>query len=205
MGSELSLFFLLAARVVPGAQASCREHADLSLPSGGGRVGQVERRAGAHRPAVGQVTAPKPPAPPVQHSARDPRWPHQGLADACGAQVSLGSAGAQAPAPLPARGRRPWCCLGGGVEGTGAETHSVLPSGRRLLIEFYDSLDPERRNKFPGKSVHSKLSLMKTLPSLLVLSGLTAGLLVTETGRRLYVKTWIYGTLIGCLWVSIKA
>uniref|UniRef100_A0A8C6FT34 1-acylglycerol-3-phosphate O-acyltransferase 5 n=2 Tax=Moschus TaxID=68410 RepID=A0A8C6FT34_MOSMO len=75
----------------------------------------------------------------------------------------------------------------------------------KLLIEFYDSPDPERRNKFPGESVNSKLSLKKTLPSFLILSGLTAGLLVTEAGRKLYVKTWIYGTLIGCLWVSIKA
>lgn len=78
-------------------------------------------------------------------------------------------------------------------------------SGHRLLIEFYDSVDPERRNKFPGESVNSKLSLKKTLPSLLILSGLTAGMLMTEAGRKLYVRTWIYGTLIGCLWVSIKA
>ncbi|KAI5943817.1 1-acyl-sn-glycerol-3-phosphate acyltransferase epsilon isoform X1 [Manis javanica] len=75
----------------------------------------------------------------------------------------------------------------------------------KLLIEFYDSPDPERRNKFPGKSVNSKLSLKKTLPSLLILSGLTAGMLMTEAGRKLYVKTWVYGTLIGCLCVSIKA
>ncbi|XP_068826976.1 1-acyl-sn-glycerol-3-phosphate acyltransferase epsilon isoform X1 [Capricornis sumatraensis] len=71
----------------------------------------------------------------------------------------------------------------------------------KLLIEFYDSPDPERRNKFPGESVNSKLSLKKTLPSFLILSGLTAGLLMTEAGRKLYVKTWIYGTLIGCLWI----
>ncbi|XP_006109218.2 1-acyl-sn-glycerol-3-phosphate acyltransferase epsilon-like [Myotis lucifugus] len=75
----------------------------------------------------------------------------------------------------------------------------------KLLIEFYDSPDPDRRNRFPGESVSSKLSLRKTLPSLLVLSGLTAGMLATEAGRKLYVKTWLYGTLLGCLWVSIKA
>lgn len=75
----------------------------------------------------------------------------------------------------------------------------------KLLIEFYDSLDPERRNRFPGKSVNSKLSLKKTLPSLLLLGGLTAGMLMTEVGRRLYVKTWVCGTLVGCLWVGIKA
>lgn len=86
------------------------------------------------------------------------------------------------------------------------ETEKPFPrSGPRLLIEFYDSPDPERRSRFPGKSVTSKLSLRKTLPSFLILSGLTAGMLMTEAGRRLYVRTWVYGTLVGCLWVSIRA
>ncbi|XP_058033216.1 1-acyl-sn-glycerol-3-phosphate acyltransferase epsilon-like [Ahaetulla prasina] len=75
----------------------------------------------------------------------------------------------------------------------------------KLLIEFYDAKDSKRRNRFPGKSVHSKLSLQKTLPSLLFLSGLTASMLLTESGRKLYIKTWIYGSLLGCFWVSIKA
>uniref|UniRef100_A0A8D0GMR8 1-acylglycerol-3-phosphate O-acyltransferase 5 n=1 Tax=Sphenodon punctatus TaxID=8508 RepID=A0A8D0GMR8_SPHPU len=74
----------------------------------------------------------------------------------------------------------------------------------KLLIEFYDGKDSTRRNKFPGKCIHSRLSLKKTLPSLLFLGGLTASMLFTESGRKLYVKTWIYGTLIGCLWVSVK-
>ncbi|XP_053452639.1 1-acyl-sn-glycerol-3-phosphate acyltransferase epsilon isoform X1 [Nycticebus coucang] len=75
----------------------------------------------------------------------------------------------------------------------------------KMLIEFYDSPDPERRNKLPGESVNSKLSIKKTLPSVLILSGLTAGMLMTETGRKLYVNTWMYGTLLGCLWVTVKA
>uniref|UniRef100_A0A8C9HBZ5 1-acylglycerol-3-phosphate O-acyltransferase 5 n=1 Tax=Piliocolobus tephrosceles TaxID=591936 RepID=A0A8C9HBZ5_9PRIM len=75
----------------------------------------------------------------------------------------------------------------------------------KMLIEFYESPDPERRKRFPGKSVHSKLSIKKTLPSMLILSGLTAGMLMTDAGRKLYVNTWIYGTLLGCLWVTIKA
>nr|XP_033793854.1 1-acyl-sn-glycerol-3-phosphate acyltransferase epsilon [Geotrypetes seraphini] len=75
----------------------------------------------------------------------------------------------------------------------------------KLLIEFYEAKDPKRRNKFPVKGFSSKLSLTKTLPSLLFLSGLTACMLMTEPGRKLYMKTWMYGTLIGCLWVSIKA
>ncbi|XP_029451598.1 1-acyl-sn-glycerol-3-phosphate acyltransferase epsilon isoform X1 [Rhinatrema bivittatum] len=75
----------------------------------------------------------------------------------------------------------------------------------KLLIEFYEAKDPERRNKFPTNGFSSKLRLIKSLPSLLLLSGLTASMLMTETGRKLYVNTWIYGTLIGCLWVSIKA
>ncbi|KAG8124181.1 putative 1-acyl-sn-glycerol-3-phosphate acyltransferase epsilon protein [Naja naja] len=75
----------------------------------------------------------------------------------------------------------------------------------KLLIEFYDAKDSKRRNRFPGKSVHSKLSLQKTVPSLLFLSGLTASMLLTESGRKLYAKTWIYGSLLGFLWVSIQA
>ncbi|XP_030054807.1 1-acyl-sn-glycerol-3-phosphate acyltransferase epsilon isoform X2 [Microcaecilia unicolor] len=75
----------------------------------------------------------------------------------------------------------------------------------KLLIEFYEAKDPEKRNKFSVKGFNSRLSLTKTLPSLLFLSGLTACMLMTESGRKLYVKTWMYGTLIGCLWVSIKA
>lgn len=75
----------------------------------------------------------------------------------------------------------------------------------KLLAQFYESEDPERRSRFPQKCVHSKLSLKKTFPSLLFLGGLTATMLLTESGRKLYVKTWIYGTLIGCLWVSVKA
>nr|XP_024106255.2 1-acyl-sn-glycerol-3-phosphate acyltransferase epsilon isoform X1 [Pongo abelii] len=75
----------------------------------------------------------------------------------------------------------------------------------KMLIEFYESPDPERRKRFPGKSVSSKLSIKKTLPSMLILSGLTAGMLMTDAGRKLYVNTWIYGTLLGCLWVTIKA
>uniref|UniRef100_A0A7N9C935 1-acylglycerol-3-phosphate O-acyltransferase 5 n=1 Tax=Macaca fascicularis TaxID=9541 RepID=A0A7N9C935_MACFA len=69
----------------------------------------------------------------------------------------------------------------------------------KMLIEFYESPDPERRKRFPGKSVNSKLSIKKTLPSMLILSGLTAGMLMTDAGRKLYVNTWIYGTLLGCL------
>lgn len=75
----------------------------------------------------------------------------------------------------------------------------------KLLVEFYDSPDPERRNKFPGKRVHSRLSVNKTLPSVLILGSLTAAMLMTESGRKLYMGTWLYGTLLGCLWFVIKA
>ncbi|XP_013370068.1 PREDICTED: 1-acyl-sn-glycerol-3-phosphate acyltransferase epsilon [Chinchilla lanigera] len=83
--------------------------------------------------------------------------------------------------------------------------HQRFEKKDKLLMEFYESPDPERRNKFPGKSVDSKLSLRKTLPSVLFLSGLTAGLLMTEAGRKLYVNACVCGTLFGCLWVSVRA
>lgn len=82
--------------------------------------------------------------------------------------------------------------------------HQRFEKKDKLLMEFYESPDPERRNKFPGKSVDSKLSLKKTLPSVLFLSGLTAGLLMTEAGRKLYANACVCGTIFGCLWVSIR-
>ncbi|KAB5582048.1 hypothetical protein PHYPO_G00182690 [Pangasianodon hypophthalmus] len=74
----------------------------------------------------------------------------------------------------------------------------------KLLTSFYESEEPNEKCKFPGEGQRSALSLKKTLPSLLVLSSLTLPVLLTESGRKLYVKTWIYGTLLGWLWVHIR-
>ncbi|XP_061087918.1 1-acyl-sn-glycerol-3-phosphate acyltransferase epsilon isoform X1 [Conger conger] len=74
----------------------------------------------------------------------------------------------------------------------------------KLLTSFYESEVPEQRCKFPGEGRKSPLSLKKTLPSLLFLGGLTLPLLLTDTGRKLYLKTWIYGTFVGWLWVNIS-
>ncbi|KAL4640890.1 1-acyl-sn-glycerol-3-phosphate acyltransferase epsilon [Arapaima gigas] len=74
----------------------------------------------------------------------------------------------------------------------------------KLLTAFYDSEDPEKRCRFPGEGQKSPLSLRKTLPSLLFLGGLTLPMLLTESGRKLYVNTWIYGTLLGWLWVTVS-
>ncbi|XP_072354707.1 1-acyl-sn-glycerol-3-phosphate acyltransferase epsilon isoform X2 [Scyliorhinus torazame] len=74
----------------------------------------------------------------------------------------------------------------------------------KLLKEFYEAEDEQKRYKFPGEGRSSQLSLMRTLPSLLFLGGLTVPLLLTESGRKIYMKTWIYGTLVGWLWVNIR-
>ncbi|XP_056148414.1 1-acyl-sn-glycerol-3-phosphate acyltransferase epsilon [Lampris incognitus] len=74
----------------------------------------------------------------------------------------------------------------------------------RLLTAFYNSEDPDQLRRFPGEGRGSPLSVTKTLPSLLILGGLTLPLLLTESGRKLYVKTWVYGTLLGWLWVKVR-
>nr|XP_015830830.2 1-acyl-sn-glycerol-3-phosphate acyltransferase epsilon [Nothobranchius furzeri] len=74
----------------------------------------------------------------------------------------------------------------------------------RLLTDFYESEDPEKRFRFPGEGRPSQLKLYKTLPSLVILGGLTLPMLLTESGRKLYVRTWVYGTLLGWLWVNIS-
>lgn len=72
----------------------------------------------------------------------------------------------------------------------------------RLLTEFYEAEDAARICRFPGEGRVSALSLWKTVPSVVVLGALTLPMLLTERGRRLYLGTWVYGTLLGWLWVS---
>ncbi|MBN3275361.1 PLCE acyltransferase, partial [Polyodon spathula] len=74
----------------------------------------------------------------------------------------------------------------------------------KLLTDFYESEEPEKKNKFPGEGRVSPLSIKKTLPSLIFLGGLTLPMLLTESGRKLYINTWVYGTLVGWLWVNIR-
>lgn len=73
----------------------------------------------------------------------------------------------------------------------------------RLLTNFYESEDANKLCKFSGEGKVSALSLCKTLPSVAVLGGLALPLLLTESGRRVYVRTWVYGTLLGWLWVNV--
>ncbi|KAG7258738.1 hypothetical protein CRUP_018138 [Coryphaenoides rupestris] len=74
----------------------------------------------------------------------------------------------------------------------------------RLLTGFYESTDADVRCRFPGEGRRSTLSLTKTLPSIVLLGGLTLTLLTTESGRNLYFKTWVYGTLLGWLWMNVS-
>lgn len=85
-----------------------------------------------------------------------------------------------------------------------AQFLSDLSRLRRLLKNFYESEDADKLTKFPGEGRVSPLSLCKTLPSLLVLGGLTVSLLLTESGRKVYARTWVYGTLLGWLWVNVS-
>lgn len=73
----------------------------------------------------------------------------------------------------------------------------------RLLTHFYESEDPDKICRFPGEGKPSPLNLFKTLPSVMILGGLTLPFLLTENGRKYYIGTWLYGTLLGWLWVNV--
>uniref|UniRef100_A0A3P9JX84 1-acylglycerol-3-phosphate O-acyltransferase 5 (lysophosphatidic acid acyltransferase, epsilon) n=1 Tax=Oryzias latipes TaxID=8090 RepID=A0A3P9JX84_ORYLA len=74
----------------------------------------------------------------------------------------------------------------------------------RLLTDFYESQNLEKKNRFPREAKASPLRLYRTLPSVMILGGLTLPLLLTENGRKLYVRTWVCGTLLGWVWVNIS-
>ncbi|XP_038593512.1 1-acyl-sn-glycerol-3-phosphate acyltransferase epsilon [Micropterus salmoides] len=82
--------------------------------------------------------------------------------------------------------------------------HERFEMKDRLLTDFYESEDPDKVCRFPGGGKHSPLNPSKTLPSVVILGGLTLPLLLTENGRKLYVRTWVYGTLLGWLWVNLS-
>ncbi|KAF6731523.1 1-acyl-sn-glycerol-3-phosphate acyltransferase epsilon [Oryzias melastigma] len=73
----------------------------------------------------------------------------------------------------------------------------------RLLTDFYESQNVEKKNSFPGEAKVSPLRLYRTLPSVMILGGLTLPMLLTENGRKFYVRTWVCGTLLGWMWVNL--
>ena len=78
----------------------------------------------------------------------------------------------------------------------------VFPYDSRLMAAFYG--DGLGGLTFPAKGKTSSLGLHANLPSLLIAGGLTLPLLLTSTGRRVYFGTWLYGTLLGWLWVLVR-
>ncbi|KAK5603228.1 1-acyl-sn-glycerol-3-phosphate acyltransferase epsilon [Crenichthys baileyi] len=82
--------------------------------------------------------------------------------------------------------------------------HNRFEIKDRMLTDFYESEDPDKKCRFPGEGRISPLNLSKSLPSAMILGGLTLPMLLTENGRKLYVRTWVYGTLLGWLWVNIS-
>ncbi|XP_030627690.1 1-acyl-sn-glycerol-3-phosphate acyltransferase epsilon [Chanos chanos] len=74
----------------------------------------------------------------------------------------------------------------------------------RLLTSFYESEESQEKCRFPGEGGKSSLRLRETLPSMMILSGVTVLMLLNERGRKFYLRTWICGTLLGWIWVNVS-
>ncbi|XP_060602438.1 1-acyl-sn-glycerol-3-phosphate acyltransferase epsilon-like [Ruditapes philippinarum] len=74
----------------------------------------------------------------------------------------------------------------------------------KLISHFYSSL-PEERGRFPGQSVTLKIPASSTVPSFLFFSSCLVFLLSRPEGRTFYWKTYVFGTILGCLWMCIRS
>uniref|UniRef100_UPI00358E3132 1-acyl-sn-glycerol-3-phosphate acyltransferase epsilon-like isoform X1 n=1 Tax=Myxine glutinosa TaxID=7769 RepID=UPI00358E3132 len=80
--------------------------------------------------------------------------------------------------------------------------HNRFQKKDRLMAAFYG--DGLGELAFPAKGKTSSVGLHANLSSLLISGGLSLPLLLTSTGRRVYCGTWLYGTLLGWLWVLVR-
>ncbi|CAG0881076.1 unnamed protein product [Darwinula stevensoni] len=74
----------------------------------------------------------------------------------------------------------------------------------RIVEDFYAS-DEEVRETARRRGKHIPISLIKTLPSVLVFLAASIPVFLTEFGRKIYLDIWLYGSVLSYSWLAIKA
>lgn len=74
----------------------------------------------------------------------------------------------------------------------------------RLLSHFY-SLDKDKAGKFPGERNRLQITLAQTLPAAIFYNGCLCLMLTTPETRSLYWKISLFGTVLGCVWMSFRS
>lgn len=74
----------------------------------------------------------------------------------------------------------------------------------RLLSHFY-SLDKDKAGKFPGERNRLQITLAQTLPAAIFYNGCLCLMLTTPETRSLYWKISLFGTILGCVWMSFRS
>lgn len=73
-----------------------------------------------------------------------------------------------------------------------------------LMSHFY-SQNPEGSGSFPGKHESLVIKKRQTLPAFMFFGTCLGILFGTSQGRSLYWKIGVFGTVAGCLWMSVKS
>ncbi|KAL3868741.1 hypothetical protein ACJMK2_041510 [Sinanodonta woodiana] len=74
-----------------------------------------------------------------------------------------------------------------------------------LLLSHFYSKNPDEHGKFPGNSQVLQIGKRSTLPALIFFGSCLAGVLATSEGRSLYWKVALFGTVGGCVWMSLTS
>jgi hypothetical protein len=74
------------------------------------------------------------------------------------------------------------------------------------MKQFYNSCEQEGNGQLSWPNKHlQRVSFWQTLPSFLFFSAVSVPLLLTKLGRSIYLKTLIYGTVGGYIWLAISS
>nr|XP_022313315.1 1-acyl-sn-glycerol-3-phosphate acyltransferase epsilon-like [Crassostrea virginica] len=74
----------------------------------------------------------------------------------------------------------------------------------RLLSHFY-STDKDKAGRFPGERSRLPITLSQTLPAALFYNGFLVLMMTTPATRSLYWKISLFGTVLGCVWMSFRS
>ncbi|XP_055945741.1 1-acyl-sn-glycerol-3-phosphate acyltransferase epsilon-like isoform X2 [Argiope bruennichi] len=83
--------------------------------------------------------------------------------------------------------------------------HNLFHKKDRLLDEYYNGKNSPSKNSLLSQGHRSPAKLLQNFGCFLFFATLSAPIVLTQYGRSLYWKTWIFGTVFGYFWLSIRS
>ncbi|GIY55274.1 1-acyl-sn-glycerol-3-phosphate acyltransferase epsilon [Caerostris darwini] len=83
--------------------------------------------------------------------------------------------------------------------------HNLFHKKDRILDDYYSGKNSPSNHIALSKGCRSPAKLLSNFGCFLFLATLSAPFVLTSYGRSLYWKTWVFGTVFGYFWLSIRS